>query len=136
MISFQMNPFRLGDVVWLHHDGFSTLKPEFAEPPPEHLFRPVPHGFGDRLKAVECAAPCEGEAGSMKHPLNGGEEPLRVVRFGPAIVEERFAGAVEALHGPSVQWMSSTWWGDVFALKDGAVVAIVESLPPKGIGQA
>lgn len=136
MISFQMTPFRFGDAVWLHHNGFLTLKPLHAEQPPERLFRPAPTGFGDRLMAVQSAAPCEGEAGGMKHPLNGGSDLLRVVRFGPAIVEERFAGAVEALHGPNVQWMSSTWWGDVFALKDGAVVAIVESLPPKGIGRA
>lgn len=143
-ISFQ--PTEFGGFMWLLGETSFVLRAtdEMRGMTAREAIIPCPEQLGPALAEVSKAKVVTGSV-ILRMDVATPDGPMRAVRFGevsivgesvvPVDMQALYYHAVRATHG-DVGWRASNGWSPIYALKGGAVVAMVMPLTPKALGAA
>lgn len=144
--SIEFQPTEFGGYLWLLGNRSFAMRAteEMRAQTPQEVLIPCPEQLGPALAEVTKARPM-GCSAILRMDVTTPEGPMRAVRLGevtmagehvvPIDMQAVYFHAVRGAHG-EVEWRASNGWSPIYALKGGAVVAMVLPLTPRAIGAA
>lgn len=132
MLQFEMHGFMYGALMWLGNGDMVLRAPEkiSATVRPEGL-APQPKNMGSLMAHAPSAQRVLGE--NRVRRVEGKMVP--VVDFGAAAIDARYFKLVTQTH-QGLEWRAINAWSPVFAVRKGAVMAIVMPILPPCAGNA